>query len=242
MHRQILLRTMIGMALSVSFLVDCSVPAPTLTPSSKDQLATAVAVIQTATAQALPAAIPAATVTRTPSPTQSTTPTLNQTPPKIPTTTHTPSQTRTASPTPGGPAAELVASIPSSIFCDRYEDDGCQWNHAVTFTETKGISATIESIGRRYIDRDGGVWTLYGGSGWYSTTITITAYGSYKYVNWVRTRARGNPDLMGGTAKIGYSGHDANGNPFSGEVTSALAWPLWPTFTPSPTAKPTATP
>lgn len=183
-------------------------------------------------------------VARTPSPTR--TPFLVQgatLSPKTPSVGRTPSLAYTASPTstPGGPAARVVASMSNSMPCERYEGDGCQWSFTVTFTEEKGIATTIESLCRRYIDRDGGVWTSWGGSGWFSETIKIPAYGSNLYNSWVRTKARTSGDLMGGTVEVCYSGHDANGNPFSGIITSTLAWPVWPTFTPTSTQS-TATP
>ena len=96
-----------------------------------------------------------------------------------------------------------------------------------------GINATIEKMGRRYIDRRGVVWISSTGE-WWSPSIEIPGYGKDSYNSWVRTTARDDPDLMGGVVKVSYSGRDENGNSFSGSVTAELAWPAWPTYTPTP--------
>jgi hypothetical protein len=93
----------------------------------------------------------------------------------------------------------------------------------VTFTEKNGVSATIQRIGRRFVDTSGHVW-IVGSSEWNDETIRISAKGRNSYSSWVRTLAGGSPDLRGGTVIVSYSGTDAKGNAFSGSVSAKLAW------------------
>ena len=222
----------IGVVSIALLLIGCRVVIPTLTPDASDindQVATAQSILQTATALANPSATITATQTspplQTPIATWTTTPTLIYTSTDIPSLTSTPA--------PFGPAAKVSASMPASIPCER-DGQQCKWNFTVTFLTQNGISANIEEICRRYIDLEGGVWTEQGGSGCFSTTIDIPANGKNTYSSWVRSDG----ELMGGTVKIIYSGHDANGNSFESEVTSVLAWPAWPTSTPKAVVTP----
>ena len=178
-----------------------------------------------------PTSAPTATPTLTPTPTN----TRTASPP--PTNTATPTRTATSTPIRSGPA-KVVASMPDTIPCTPWGSDGCRWNFTVTFTEGNGVPATIERIGRRYIERDGDVWISQYGE-WHDTTIQIPGRGTNTYSSWVRTRFDSDKDLRGATVKVGFSGRDANGYTFSGSVSAKLAWPTSPpaeTRTPTPTS------
>lgn len=152
--------------------------------------------------------------------------------------TRTPIPTATPWPSPWGPLAEVVASLPKSFPCEQWAGDGCMWNYSVIFQEKKGVGATIERIRRAYVDRNGGVWTTFGGTGWSDETVEIPPLGENTFRSWVRW-GKDNM-LMGGQVEVSYEGHDANGNPFSGKVTATLAWSEWPTYTPEPVGTPTS--
>jgi hypothetical protein len=128
----------------------------------------------------------------------------------------------TPTPPPTGPA-NVVASMPDSIPCQPWGENGCRWEYTATFTETEGVSATIEWLKRVHTDRNGTGWS----SDWdgFAKTIHIPGGGSSSYSSWVRTKADDEPDLRGGTLVISFSGHDANGFSFFGSVSTTLAWP-----------------
>jgi hypothetical protein len=111
--------------------------------------------------------------------------------------------------------------MPDSIPYQPWGDDGWVYYYTVTFAETRGISATIEWLERVYMDRNGEGWS----SEWdgHRESISIPGGGSNSYDSWVRGDI--NPDLRGGTVRVDYSGHDANGYSFSGRVSATLAWP-----------------
>jgi hypothetical protein len=157
----------------------------------------------------------------TPTPTYTATPTHTPTPTITPTFTPIP-PTVTPTPVPVGPAV-ITASIPDPVPCTPWDVSGCKWNYAVTFTESNGISVTIERIGQRYTDRGGTVWVV-GTSEWFDRTIKVPARGTGKYTSWVRTRPDDDPDLQGGTVTISWSGHDAKGNFITGSISATLAW------------------
>jgi len=173
------------------------------------------------------------TITRLPTSTPTFTPTITWTPTRTPRSTSTPrptstrmpsatrTNTSTRAPIPSGPA-KIVASLPEIIPCTPWGSDGCIWNYKVAFTEANGVPATIERIGRRFNDTKGKIWTV-GSSEWSDTTIVIPGRGSNTYSSWVRTRSGSDPDLRNGAVKVSFSGHDANGHPFSGSVSAHLA-------------------
>jgi hypothetical protein len=162
-------------------------------------------------------ATPTHTPTATPTPTVTHTPTATATPTPSPTATHTPTPT----PKPTGPA-QVVATLPDPVPCSPWGEDGCQWNFTVTFTEQNGVPATVQRIGKRYVDTKGAVWTATSGE-WHDKTIAIPAQGTGSYSSWVRTQAGSAPDLRGGTVRVSYSGIDENGFQFSGSVSATLA-------------------
>ncbi|MBN1202863.1 MAG: hypothetical protein JXJ20_13525 [Anaerolineae bacterium] len=148
-----------------------------------------------------------------------------------------PSPTPTLTFTPSADQAEVVASLPESIPCTK-DGDECRYDIVVTFTEQAGLGAQVEDLRLRYIDRDGGVWV--GGAGIsarYDDPLEIPVLGRAVYDTWVRTEDK----LMGGSIRVLYEGHDANGTPFSGELTAALEWPDW-RDAPTPTATQTPAP
>jgi hypothetical protein len=112
--------------------------------------------------------------------------------------------------------------MPKTIPCTLWEPNGCEWDFEVTFTEERGVDATIEKIGRVFVDTKGRVWTV-GGDEWSDVTIDVPALGSDTYDSWARTTNGDSPDLRGGTVKVSYSGTDASGHAFSGSVTAKLA-------------------
>jgi hypothetical protein len=92
----------------------------------------------------------------------------------------------------------------------------------VTFTEKNGVTATIDRMGRRYIQPDGDVW-VSGSGEWFDKTVVMNAHGSNTYSSWVRTTNGGDSDLRGGTLVVSYSGSDENGYTFSGSVSAKFA-------------------
>lgn len=135
------------------------------------------------------------------------------------------------SPTPPAPASDAVlapptgpavvtSTLPGAIPCDP-SGDGCDWEYEVTFTETNGLAVTVQRIGRRYVDLRGSVWASESGE-WHDETIEIEPYGTDTYSSWVRDGGGDPPDLDGATLIVSWSGVDADGNPFSGEVRSTL--------------------
>ena len=184
---------------------------PTLTPTPTN----------TATLTHTPTYTPTQTSTPTRTPTLTPTATNTRTPSRTPTETSTPTRTATPTVIPSGPA-RVIASMPDTISCTAWGTDGCRWDFTATFREVNGVPATVERIGRRFVHRNGGVWTV-GSSEWSNTTIVIPGRGRNSYASWVRTTFD-SIDLRGGTVTVGYSGHDANGYAFSGSVSAKLAW------------------
>lgn len=137
------------------------------------------------------------------------------------TTTSTTEEPTTTTALPTGPAL-VVASLPSPIPRVAWGTDGSRWDYTVTFKEAKGVAATIEWIGIRYVDTNDVVWVVDNRE-WFAKTIEIEAGGSAKYSTWVRTKDGGKGDLRGGMVKFSFTGHDASGNKFRGEVTATLA-------------------
>jgi len=117
----------------------------------------------------------------------------------------------------------MPKTIPCTPWVNASVSDGCKWEYEVTFTEKRGGNATIERIGRRYVDTKGKVWTSGDGE-WFDYTIDVPAKGSATYDSWVRTYPSGDPpDLRGATLKVSYSGTDESGRKFSGSVAAKLA-------------------
>jgi hypothetical protein len=115
----------------------------------------------------------------------------------------------------------IVASMPISIPCKPLNDGGCLYNFKAIFTDTQGVSTTIERLKRVYIDTKGKQWTSRGenkkGFRW-NTHIKGGETATYK--SWVRCPK--DSDLRGGFVVIIFSGHDENGRNFSGAVSSKL--------------------
>ncbi len=139
------------------------------------------------------------------------------------TTTQFTTTTTTTATTPSSGPALVVASLPSVIPCTKWGDNGCQWDYTVTFTEKNGVPATIDRMGRRYIQTDGDVW-VSGSGEWFDKTIAMNANGSNTYSSWVRTTNGCDSDLRGGTLVVSYSGYDENGYTFSGSVSAKFAY------------------
>jgi hypothetical protein len=214
---------------------EAPLPEPTRKPPTEAPLPEPTSVPPTEAPHPEPTTTP--TPTRTPTSTRTLTSTPTPTKTATATATHTSTATQiptgTATFTPAASTAKVVASIQDVIPCERWDEDGCIWHYTVIFKEMNGVNATIEEMGRRYIDRRGVAWISSSGEFW-STDMEILGYGQDSYSSWVRTTAGGTTDLMGGVVKVSYSGKDENGNPFSGSVTAELAWPAWPTYTPTP--------
>ena len=164
-----------------------------------------------------PTELPKPSWTKTPI--KNITPLITETPYK----TRTPLATKTPWPKPWGLPAQVVASMPESIPCSTWSKTGCRWDFKVTFSVKGEISATVERIRRVFVDRQGRRWTSLGGIGWGDVNIKISPGQTGKYTSWVRTTT--NPDLKGGRVDITYEGHDANGNPFTGQVSTKLSSP-----------------
>ncbi len=121
-----------------------------------------------------------------------------------------------------GPAKVVGSIVPRSIAPTAWGENGCRWDYTVTFTETNGVEATIERLGRIYLDIQGVQWTV-GAAEWFDKIIIIPPGGSSKYSSWVRTTNDSTPDLRSATVTVSFTGHDANGNAFSGRVQARLA-------------------
>lgn len=137
--------------------------------------------------------------------------------PEPPTATPEP----TSTPAPAVPAV-VEGRMPDTIPCEAWGDDGCQWDFTVTFTEKAGTPATIERMGRRFVDVKGQEWTV-GSEEWSDETIYVYSYGSNTYSSWVRTTNGEDPDLRGGTVIVSWEGTDDYGNSFSGSTSATLA-------------------
>jgi hypothetical protein len=167
---------------------------------------------QTATPTPLPP-----TATRTPRP-PTATPTRKPGPP-----TDTPEPIPTSPP----PGTGVEGTMPKSIPCSPWEDNGCQWDFTVQFKELTGNPATITRIGRRFIDARGQEWTV-GGLEWEDVDIFLYAGGGDSYSSWVRTEPGGGPDqpdLANGTVVVSWAGKYLSGEIFSGSASSRLAPP-----------------
>ena len=95
------------------------------------------------------------------------------------------------------------------------------WEYTVELRETNGVRATVERIGRRYVDTGGTSW-VGGGEEYFSKTIAVPAYGTATYSSWVRTKPEDEPNLENGTAILTFKGVDANGNAFTALVSVKL--------------------
>lgn len=177
----------IGVIALLLLVSACDVLGVVSTHDPDDELATASSLIRTATARAMQTTVPTSVtrVTFTPVLVRTTTSTRTVTGTeiwtRIPTLMRTPISTPTITRTPGGPATKVIASLPSSIPCKSYLA-GCQWSYIVTFTETKGIMATIKRLGVRYVDTHGSGWAVWGHE-WFDHTLEIPPFSSRTYSN-----------------------------------------------------------
>jgi hypothetical protein len=133
----------------------------------------------------------------------------------------TTSAEETTTSTPSGPA-KVVASMPASVSRVNNGMNSSRWDYVVTFTETRGVGATITRIGERYLDKSGGVWISEGGE-WSDQTIVVDGNGTQTYESWVSSTDGNKGDLRGGTVQVSYAGTDVNGNKFQGKVSAKLA-------------------
>jgi len=115
---------------------------------------------------------------------------------------------------PTGPAV-VTGTLPGVIPCDPW-DSGCVWDYEITWTETNMLGAEIQQIGMFYIDSAGSMWTGWGEGR--TEPIEIDPGGTATYSSWLRNVV----DTQSGTLIVTWSGVDAEGNPFSGEVRAAL--------------------
>ena len=114
----------------------------------------------------------------------------------------------------------IMATIPDTIVASR-SGDCLKWDFSVTFSCEGGTNTTIERIGRKYVDRRGGIWTSSSGE-WHSEAIIVPTHGGIQYSSWVR-QCDGDMDLRGGSVIVGFSGQNAKGSAFEGQVTARLA-------------------
>ena len=128
--------------------------------------------------------------------------------------------THTPRPTPRSTVANVVAVL-GDLPCKPWGDTGCTWEHNVELRETNGVSATVERIGRRYVDTGGTTWVV-GEEEYFSKTIAVPAYGTAAYSSRVRTKPEDEPNLENGTAILTFKGVDANGNAFTAQVSVKL--------------------
>ena len=158
--------------------------------------------------------------TSTPGPTATPTPTATPRPTHTPLPTNTPVPTRTPRATPRSSVANVVAVLPD-VPCKPWGDTGCIWEYNVELRETNGVGATVQRVGRRFIDTGGASWTV-GTEEYMDKTIAIPAYGTAEYSSWVRTKPGDAPHLANGTAILTFTGVDANGNAFTAQVSAKL--------------------
>ena len=117
--------------------------------------------------------------------------------------------------------AKIVPSMTNPITYHPWDNDGWEYDYTVRFAETQGVPANVERVKKVYTDRRGVEWSA--NSSWSSVRIPIRGRGRNTYNSWVRGDEY--PDLKGGAVTVTFSGHDENGHPFSGSVSSKLAWP-----------------
>lgn len=117
--------------------------------------------------------------------------------------------------------AKIVPSMLNPIPYHPWDNDGWEYACTVKFVETRGVSANVERLKTVYTDRRGVEWSS--NSSWSSERIPIIGRGRNTYNSWVRGDEY--PDLKGGNVTVKFSGHDENGHPFSGSVSSKLARP-----------------
>jgi hypothetical protein len=97
----------------------------------------------------------------------------------------------------------------------------------VTYTESRGVGATVTWLKINYFDREGYAWCK-GRCEW-DTEIRIEGNGTTTDKHWIMAIVDviGLPDrnFMGGRVEIDYKGIDDNGFDFSGKVTSTFEKP-----------------
>ncbi len=129
--------------------------------------------------------------------------------------------TKTPWPEPWGPPANVSASLPVSLPCVNWNMGGCRWDYRVTFSVNGAVGATVERLHCYYFDKIGSIWSS--GDGWMDVNIIISPGQTNMYAGFVRATV--DPNLKNGRMFIAYQGHDANGNPFSGQLNTLLASP-----------------
>lgn len=175
-----------------------------------EQLQTSSSVIQTATAQQL-----------TNLSGKSTTTAVGKTPGKQNTIGY--GSISTTYPTPWGPPAIIKATLPSIIPCVVEYNVLCNWTYSASFESQNGIGGIIERVRRVYINKNGVRYTYMGSNGWDDYHIIVNPSGISKFDAWWSQRFNEIPDIRNGKVEITYEGHDNNGNPFRGTISTKLA-------------------
>ncbi|MCJ7694083.1 MAG: hypothetical protein MUO40_01525, partial [Anaerolineaceae bacterium] len=197
----------------------------------------------TACSPAVPEVTPMPTSTETPNststarPSSTSTLTATFTETLTPSVTYTPTETKTASPTntitltststPTGPA-KVVATLPESTSCTfKGSPPTCTYYYTITYTESRGIGATITWIKLVYFDSEGYAWCK-GRCEWdVNTRIEGNSSTTDEHHIEGIIDAIGLPDrdFKGGRVEINYKGTDDNGYDFSGYLVSKFVKP-----------------
>jgi hypothetical protein len=195
----------------------CSPAAPEVTPKP------------TSTETSIP------TSTARPSSTKTLTATVTET--LTPSVTYIPTETKTASPTntitltstsiPSGPA-KVVATLPESTSCTfKGSPPTCTYYYTITYTESRGIGATITWINVVYFDSEGYAWCK--GICEWNVNSRIEGKSSSTDEHHIEGKIDviGLPDrdFRGGRVEIDYIGTDDNGYDFSGHLVSTFIKP-----------------
>lgn len=216
----------------------CTLGKPTAATAEDNELKTALAVLKTATAQAISPARIADTATAV----------SEQTLPILPAATETTViQQATPTPltiqeigqlliestginlpaltpwsTPLGPKAMIYASIPEITPCISLGGNGCVWKYSVTFRADNSIGGKINRVWTVFLSKNGKRY-VRNITGLSAANTVIPAWGSGTYSDIVIDMFNTTVDLRGGKILLTYEGVDENGNLIRGEVSTRLA-------------------
>jgi hypothetical protein len=132
-----------------------------------------------------------------------------------------PTPTFTPRPTPWGPAAKITVSLPTTISCKKSGERCMEWPFLVTFTSENNIGGRVENMRLVFVTKDNVGYAEGGYPTWVSVNIPIPADGKAQYTGKAVNPKE--PDLEGGRMDFYYQGTDANGNKFSGKISTILA-------------------